>query len=79
MNLTPKELAGEIRLTIKSAAWIYEDMSRRSQNKAQEDLIAKSGSPYQFGKSCVDCIGEISILEAQQAAEKYLKEWNNAK
>ena len=73
-----REVADAVTQAHKDAKWIYEKMPRRSQNEAQEKLMRQHGSPYEFGKGCVEAIGEISILEAQQAAEKYLREWRSA-
>lgn len=76
---TRQTLADAINQAQKDGSWIYENMPRRTQTEGQEKLLKLHCSPYTFGKACVQAIGEISILEAQAAAEKYLREWNAAK
>lgn len=71
-------IADAVKETQADAKWIYKKMPRYAGNEAQIKLMKKHGSPYTFGKGCVAAIGEISILEAQQATEKYFREWNQA-
>lgn len=75
-TLTNSEIAEAIRQAREDAEWIYETLPRKAQNERQKELQRKHGTPYDFAKAVVNCIGEISLLEAQSAAEKYLREWN---
>lgn len=44
----------------------------------QKVLLGKHGTPLTFARACISNIGEISILEAQTAAETYKREWLSA-
>lgn len=46
---------------------------------AQRKLVEKHGSPRRFARSCYRALGEISVFEADNAIEKYRREWEGAK
>jgi len=51
----------------------------RAKNSRQAALQNKHGTPRQFAQACVGALGEISVLEAQDAISHYLNEWNGVK
>lgn len=68
-----------VQQTRENASWIWGDMPDNTPvSDAQFRLADAHGTPKEFARGLVECIGEISILEAQQAAEKYKREWNAA-
>lgn len=77
--LTVKELQAMIKQVRIDAAWIYEDMPTLAITEGQKQLEQKHGTPYNFALGLVNSIGEISILEAQQEAEKYRRKWLSTK
>lgn len=78
-NATVAQIKNMVIRTRKEAVWIAENMPKEAKTQGQIDLMAKHGTPYSFAMGVIECIGEISILEAQTSAEKYLREWNAAK
>jgi predicted MarR family transcription regulator len=79
MNDTERE---KLKMATKQAqtdsAWIAEGMPDKAVSEKQFALLDKHGTPKDFALGCIAAIGEISILEAQQAAEKYKREWEAA-
>jgi hypothetical protein len=76
VNLEP--IAELVKQTRRDAAWIAEGMPNHPRTDGQIRLMDKHGTPKTFAEGCIAAIGEISILEAQQAAEKYKREWEAA-
>jgi len=75
---SPEDLSALVKSTRRDAHWIAEQMPRKALTKGQLALQKKHGTPYEFAKACIEAIGEISILEANQASEKYRREWEAA-
>ena len=57
---------------------LIQSMPTRATTKRQRALEHEHGTPRQFAKSIVAAIPEISVTEARDAIEKYLKDWNKS-
>ena len=62
----------------RSLHWLLGKMPIEAEDEAQIALMKKHGTPHEFAKGCIECIGEISITEAQTAILKYWQEWDAA-
>lgn len=74
-NATQIELTEAVRQARNDAKWISDCMPKEAKSEKQRALEAKHGTPYEFALQCIASIGEISILEAHDAAQKYKHQW----
>ena len=49
-----------------------------NKTKTQLELESKHGTVAEFSGAIINAIGEISVMEAQEAIKKYTDEWNEA-
>jgi len=74
----PKAIREMVVSTQHDALWIAEHMPAKATTTGQRKLQKRHGTPREFALALIRAIGEISILEAQTAAEKYKREWERA-
>lgn len=74
----PEVIVRAIESAKDDHADIVASMPDKAKTPGQRRLMRKHGTPKVFAAGVVDCIGEISVLEANLAIRKYRDEWNAA-
>ena len=43
--------------------------------RTREEMTKAHGTPAEFREACYNALGDISIFEARESAEKYERDW----
>lgn len=82
MSETNSELLAEMRGMLRgardSAAFLADGMPDKAITPGQVALEAKHGTPLSFAQAVIQCVGEISVAQAQAVIQKYEREWREA-
>jgi hypothetical protein len=71
----PTVLAEAIMQSRKDNADLAAGCASAAKTKGQRELQKKHGTPKAFAEACINAIGEISVLEAMTAIQRYNKQW----
>lgn len=79
---TTLDTLGRLQEAVKQAQdsnrYLAEGLPDKAKTDGQRALQRVHGTPKEFAEACINAIGEISVLEAHVAVNKYHQQWNAA-